>query len=55
MKTGNTSGDTTLNDLEKIAPVFIFIGLICIGTYILPTFLEKLDDMREHKVEKVKQ
>jgi len=44
--------DSILSDLEAIAPVFIFIGLICIGTYLLPTFLGKLDDWKKEEIER---
>jgi len=40
-----------LSDFEAVAPVFLFIGLICIGAYLLPTILTKLDDWEKEEIE----
>jgi len=43
--------DSILSDLEKIAPLFLFMRLICIGTYLLPAVLEKLDNSEKKEIE----
>ena len=45
------AGDAVLNGLKYVAPVFLFVGGICIATYLAPIFLEKLDDWKRKEIE----
>ena len=48
----NTFGDlflidsATMSDITSIAPMFIVMGLVCIGAYLAPVILGKLDDWK---------
>ena len=41
------SRDGILSNLEAVTTLFLFMGVICIGTYLVPVFLEKLDDWKK--------